>query len=127
MVNRFFLDTNAIVLLLQSKANRLLSELEQAEWIGISVISVLEFSCFSGLSPTDQVAFDRFVERVDVVDVEWANISLMDGTSTLRKKYRCKLPDAIIAASAMANAATLVTADQDFSRISELSVKRPLD
>ena len=45
----FVLDTNAVVSLLAG--NRELSaQLEEAEYIGISVISYLEFLAFDGLS-----------------------------------------------------------------------------
>ncbi len=47
--NRYLLDTNAIVALLQG--HRLLTtELQKSEWIGISVISQLEFLAFQSLS-----------------------------------------------------------------------------
>ncbi|MGN6195754.1 MAG: PIN domain-containing protein [Ginsengibacter sp.] len=40
----------------------------------------------------------------------------------MRNTYRLKLPDAIIAASAILNDAILVTADHDFKRIKELEL-----
>ena len=40
-----------------------------------------------------------------------------------RKNYRIKLPDAIIAASALANKIPLITADKGFCQISELCLE----
>ena len=46
--NRFLLDTNAIVALLDGNAaiNRLIIG---ADWVGVSIISVLEYMSFSNL------------------------------------------------------------------------------
>jgi len=46
---RYLLDTNAIVALLQGNV-RLVQLLRQAEWIGISVINQIEFLVFSSTS-----------------------------------------------------------------------------
>jgi tRNA(fMet)-specific endonuclease VapC len=49
---RYLLDTNAIVALLQGSPT-LVELLQNAEWVGISVISQIEFLAFSGLSQRD--------------------------------------------------------------------------
>ncbi|WP_225226050.1 hypothetical protein [Komarekiella delphini-convector] len=46
--NRYVLDTNAIVSLLQG-SSQLIQLLQDADWIGVSVISQIEFLAFSGL------------------------------------------------------------------------------
>jgi tRNA(fMet)-specific endonuclease VapC len=51
--NRYLLDTNAIVALLQGNS-QLIQLLQNADWIGISVISQIEFLAFSGLSQGDR-------------------------------------------------------------------------
>ncbi len=50
--NRYLLDTNAIVALLQGNP-QITRLLQNADWIGISVISQIEFLAFSGLSQAD--------------------------------------------------------------------------
>jgi len=51
--NRYLLDTNALVALLQG--NQELVELtKHAQWLGVSVINVLEFSSFDGLGAQDR-------------------------------------------------------------------------
>ncbi|MGK7871873.1 MAG: hypothetical protein AB4426_00675 [Xenococcaceae cyanobacterium] len=45
---RYLLDTNAIVALLKENSQLILL-LQNADWIGISVISQIEFLAFSGL------------------------------------------------------------------------------
>jgi len=51
--NRYILDTNAIVALLKGN-NNLLNIAHKAEWIGISVVSYLEFLAFPDLSQQDK-------------------------------------------------------------------------
>ena len=50
--NRYLLDTNAIIALLQKDSN-LVKLLQNADWVGVSVISQIEFLAFSGLSEAD--------------------------------------------------------------------------
>jgi predicted nucleic acid-binding protein len=63
---RYLLDTNAVISLLGG--NRPLAErLEKAEWVGISIISQLEFLVFPELSEEDKRLFEAFAARVEVV------------------------------------------------------------
>ncbi len=50
---RYVLDTNAIIALLQG-STMLVQLLQDADWVGISVISQIEFLAFSGLSEDDR-------------------------------------------------------------------------
>ncbi len=58
--NRYLLDTNAIIALLQ-KDSSLVQLLKDAEWVGISVISQIEFLAFSGLTEADILLFQQFL------------------------------------------------------------------
>ena len=51
--NRYVLDTNAIVALLRTNS-QLVQLLQSANWVGISVISQIEFLAFSGLTQSDR-------------------------------------------------------------------------
>ena len=57
--DRYLLDTNAIVALLQGNS-QLVQLLKNADWIGISVISQIEFLPFSGLTQPDRQLFRSF-------------------------------------------------------------------
>jgi predicted nucleic acid-binding protein len=57
----------------------------------------------------------------DAYLIDW-NIKIKEQTINLRKKYTIKLPDAIIAATSLANKIPLVTADKAFSKIEELDI-----
>lgn len=119
---RFVLDTNAIVSLLAG--NRELSEqLAEAEYIGVSVISYLEFLAFDGFSDADRVCFANFCERVDIVSLSHSDSQLTKLALELRSSHRLKLPDAIIAATALTRNSLLITNDSHFSGIALLSVQ----
>ena len=107
---RFLLDTNALIALL--KGNQSLLDLtSSAEWVGISVISILEFSSFSGMTSLDLDLLREFEAAVVVVDIAHTDQALMQLIAQTRLNTKLKLPDAIIVASAELNDATLITND----------------
>ena len=108
--NRYLLDTNALVALLRGNP-QLLALTQSAEWLGLSVINVLEFSGFDGLSADDRHLLSQFVLRVTVVDVVFSNIALMAQIADLRQRKALKLSDAIVMASAALHQATVLTND----------------
>ena len=115
---RLLLDTNAVVALLQGDV-RLVQLLRQAEWVGISVISRIEFLVFSGLTESDRQLFQQFLQRVEVVGLAADDTALTEQIIVVRQQYRLKLPDAVIAAMAIRKDAALVTADRGFSKMSD--------
>lgn len=119
--NRYLLDTNAIVALLQG--NPQLYQLTQnCDWLGVSVISKIEFLAFSGLSQIDCQVFEQFLQRVEVIGLAGNDGVLIDKIIQIRQQYRLKLPDAVIAAMTIQNSASLVTADREFFKVSILRV-----
>ena len=118
---RYLLDTNAIVALLQGSP-ALVTLLQNAEWVGISVISKIEFLAFSGLSESDINLFAEFLKRVEVIDLAASNDLLIEQIIQIRLQYRVKLPDAIIASTALQVGASLVTNDRELSKVTSLAV-----
>ncbi|NJN22070.1 MAG: type II toxin-antitoxin system VapC family toxin [Leptolyngbya sp. RL_3_1] len=112
---RYVLDTNAIIALLQGNL-AVARLLQRAEWIGVSVISQIEFLAFSGLGEDDKALLQQFLERVEVINLTSDNTDLIDQVIALRQQNRLKLPDAIIGAIALNNSASLITADQVFAK-----------
>jgi tRNA(fMet)-specific endonuclease VapC len=109
--NRFLLDTNALIALLQG--NRELVALTQAaDWLGVSVINVLEFLGFDGLAEQDRLLLQQFLLRVTVVDIAHNNAALMAQIAVIRQRKTLKLPDAIVLASAVLYGATVITNDE---------------
>ena len=119
--NRYLLDTNAIIALLKGDSN-LIEMLRDAEWIGISVISHIEFLAFSGLTEADKQLFQQFLQRVEQIDLSSQNKLLIEQIISIRQQYRLKLPDAIIAAMARTKSAKLVTRDVQLNKITDLTI-----
>lgn len=119
--NRYLLDTNAIVALLQGE-EFLVQLLQRADWVGISLISRIEFLVFSGLSQSDRDLFQKFLQRVEVIGLAADDNTLIESIIEVRQQYRIKLPDAMIAAIALQNSASLVRRDQGFTRVRNLTV-----
>ncbi len=107
---RYLLDTNALVALLQGHKG-VIALVDQAQWLGVSVINVLEFLGFDGLSEADRALFIELTSRLVVVDLVYGNTALMERVTDLRKTRAVKLPDAIIMASAAIHDATVITND----------------
>ena len=119
--NRYLLDTNAIVALLQGEIF-LVQLLKNADWVGISLISQIEFLVFSGLSQDDRDLFQQFLQRVEVIGLAASDNTLIESVIEIRQQYRLKLPDAMIAAIALQKTASLVTKDQGFTRVRDLTI-----
>jgi len=108
---RYFLDTNAIVALLAGDSN-LLELLNEADYVATSVICELEYLAFPGLPDEDKVLFEQLLEQVHVTDLCSGDSRLKEQILRLRAEKKIKLPDAIIAASAMNQNSVLLTDDK---------------
>jgi len=121
MKDKVLLDTNAVIAVL-SGHDLLVRQLSKAKWLGISVISHIEFLSFPNLLDEDKALFAEYLKQLVVLGVEENNTDLIETIVRVRKQYRLKLPDAIIAAMAIYQNADLVTADHGFHAVSELSI-----
>ena len=119
--SRIMLDTNAIISFL--KGNEYLFKLiSKAEWIGVSIISIIEFLSFKDISENDKILFKSFCLNITVCDIEHSNQILLNQIVEIRKQFKIKLPDAIIIANCLSNDATMVSNDKEFSKNSDLSI-----
>lgn len=109
--DRFLLDTNAVIALLQG-GSALAETLVAAEWVGISIISWIEFRSYPGLGESDRRLFDDLCARLEVVELSLDQPDLLERIVGLRSVNRLKTPDAIIAATAAFRDAVLLTRDE---------------
>ncbi|MEX0269034.1 type II toxin-antitoxin system VapC family toxin [Leptolyngbyaceae cyanobacterium UHCC 1019] len=114
--SRYLLDTNAIIALLQGN-QQVSGSLQNAEWIGISLISQLEFLAFTRLTDEDRQLFEQFLQQIEVIGLSAEQNNLITQIVQVRQQYRLPLPDAIIVATAIQMNANLVTADQKLHEI----------
>ena len=115
-MQRYLLDTNAIIYLI---GGRLAAPLPAGHY-SFSVISEIELLSFSGLSVADEQKIHELLTLLDRIELTQA---VRLEAIQLRKQKKLKLPDAIIAASAITRNATLLTNDQAFHITSGLSVE----
>ena len=97
--------------------------LQSATWVGITVITELEFLSFDGLSEQDKLLFEQFKSRIEVINLDTNDAPLIQEVCQIRQTYRLKLPDAIIGAAAIQHQATLLSNDAIFARITTLSLQ----
>lgn len=119
--NRFLLDTNAVIYLLNGSKN-IDTIISKANWIGISVITYIEFLAFENLSDNDKNLFYRFISRIDTIDISLENNKIINKIIDIRQKYTLKLPDSIIASTAYTTNATLITWDNKLRNIDEVEI-----
>lgn len=122
MVVKIFLDTNAIIELL-NKNIKVIEAIADVQDIYISIINELEFKAFSGLSLNDINLFDEFASIITVLDLKTSDRALKNKIIEIRNFYKIKLPDAIVAATAIINDAELITSDKGFSKVKELKLR----
>ena len=96
--------------------------LKSSEWIGISVISEIEFLANPDLDENDRAIFTSFINRIEVIDLNHNKIDLLELILKIRKNAKIKLPDAIIAATAIHNNLKIITSDKGFRKVARLKV-----
>ena len=110
------LDTNALLYLLRGYA---CMQPYLSKQFGISVISEMELLSFAQNSEEDEKHIQSLIQDCAIF---WFYNTVKNRTISIRKKYGIKLPDAIIAATAIENNLPLLTADKVFKRVSELDL-----
>ena len=94
-----------------------------AEWAGYTAITRLELFGYPELRPTDEVVLRSMLACFHEVEVSGP---VVDKAIEIRKKRRIRVPDAIIAATAIVTKAKLVTRNaEDFKGIASLDVINP--
>ena len=113
--NGYLLDTNAIVQLLKGN-KELIAVLGTADFIATSIVAEMEYLSFSGLTDADVALYQAFRGRIQVYDVPSADTAFTKLVVKARKEHGLKLPDAIIAGTAIAKGLIILTADDHFKK-----------
>lgn len=112
-VSRFVLDTNVILYFLGGR----LADPFPAGAYAISVISELELLAYPGLISSEEQRIRDFLSDVPITDLTQ---SVKHHAVSLRKRFSLKLPDAIVAGTALALEATLLINDQRLLALSDV-------
>lgn len=108
-------DTNIFIYLLKNDLR--LGHLLDKKTIYISYITELELLSFPKISIKE---IDLIKELINNCNIIHYSEDLKDDIIFLRRKYRLRIPDAIIAATALGYFIPLITADRNFRRIREI-------
>jgi predicted nucleic acid-binding protein len=112
-LTRFVLDTNAVLYLL---GGRLAQPLPAGDYF-ISVISELELLAYPNITEDEEKRIKALLEDVTIIEFP---ATVKKQAIDLRKRHNLKLPDAIIAATALSLSATLLTNDQRLLALTEI-------
>lgn len=114
--NKYLLDTNVLLKYLQGDSH--LKFLYKPEThLVFSIITVLEIQSSAALSAKDLHLVNEFFEQNECVNISMDDKLLIKNAVSIRKKYKLKLPDALIAASALNTSSVLVSGDAAFKNI----------
>lgn len=119
------LDTNVVIGLLQSqKASVALVQSAHCQLaeMAVSQITRLELLGFPGITDEQIRAIEDFLANIQSLPI---TSKVEDQVISLRQSRKIKLPDAIVAATALAHGLQLLTLDQSLMRMSEAVQPRP--
>lgn len=126
---KYLWDTNTAIYYLQQQfppdAEKFMDDLVKDEQPVISAITEIELLCWKTTTKKDLDVLHNFINDALVIELEQP-IKLK--TADIRKAHRIKLPDAIIAATAVVADLTLLSRNiSDFNNINELKIINPWD
>ncbi len=110
-----FLDTNIVLYLLEG--DKTLAAMMNDKEIYISFITEMELLSYKNLSTSEEKRIHIFLEDAIVVDMTFL---IKQKAIQVRKTTGMKLPDSIIAASALQMEMALLTADTGFRKVKSL-------
>lgn len=113
---QFVLDTNIALYYL----GNCLSEPLPSGVYFVSIITEMELLSYPELSEAEAQQIKNFLSYLTVINI---NDSIKNLAIEWRRKYKLKLPDAIIVATTLSLEATLLTNDQQLTNIQDLSTR----
>ena len=122
---RYLLDTNILIEAAGNTASAV-AALKQAvlsDWVGCSAITRLELFGYPDLTSDEEAVLVLLTGELEEVAV---TSPVIDRAIQIRKSIRIKVPDAIIAATALEMDAVLMTRNEgDFKAVGQLTIMNP--
>lgn len=127
MAKKFLIDTSVIIKYLKetipAKGLKFLDEIDNDE-SNISFISEIELQAWNPTNHVDLDVYKMFINNSNVIGI---SDNIIAQTISIRKLFKLKLPDALIAATALTGDMTLVADnDKDFKRVTDLKYINPV-
>lgn len=126
---KYLWDTNTAIYYLQQQfpvsAEKFVDSILVNSKPAISVITEIELMCWKGSSEKDNAVIKSFITDCFLFELEQ---SIKEQTAVIRKEVKMKLPDAIIAATALSYNLTLVTRNvADFKNLPTIKLVNPFE
>lgn len=128
LMDRYLIDTNILIHILAGDipfdAYSRMSEIYSGGF-SISIISKIELLGWKNNTPDRLATARELIQEVDIVPL---SDRVADIAINLRQNYSIRLPDAVIAATALHMRAILITRNvKDFRGIQDLSIYNPFE
>lgn len=115
--SKVFVDTNIIIYFLSG--DKTLTSLLEDKVVHLSLISKMELLSFPSITRQEIDRIENFISQCVIVDL---NESISQDAIEIRRKYKLKLPDSIIIASANFLDLPLLSADKALEKIKEVKL-----
>jgi len=113
------LDTNIVLYLLNG--DTVLQHYLQGKSFYVSFINELELLGYKDITQSEEQSIIFFLDECAIIDI---NAGIKEITKQLRRRHKLKLPDAIVAATAIFLGIPLLSADKHFEGIDDLTFVR---
>ena len=113
----YLIDTNILIYILHG--NPQVKYFAESEILTISCITEMEILGKYQISESERQIIGKALEQCHIIDID---NKIKQLAISIKQQNKIKLPDAIIAATAIKNNTALVTADKDFKKISNLDL-----
>jgi len=113
----YLIDTNILIYII--KGNPKVEYFAKSEMLAISFISEMEVSGKYQVSKEEKQIIGNVLKNCCIFEMD---AQIKQRAINIKQNIRIKLPDAIIAATAIKNKIPLVTADKDFKRLADLDL-----
>ena len=115
--NSLLLDTNIILYFLNGDDT--LAPLLQENDLVISIIAEVELLGYEALTGNELIRTKEFLNLCTIINI---TTDIKERAIKIRRRYKIKLPDAFIMATASSLDIPLVTADKDFQKIQNVDL-----
>ena len=115
--NSIFLDTNIVLYLLSGDDT--IADFLNDKIVFLSFVTELELLGYKEISPEELSKVENLLADSTIIDI---NSEIKKIVIELRRSYKIKLPDAIIAATSHYINIPFMTADNDLSKLSDLNI-----
>jgi predicted nucleic acid-binding protein len=115
--NKYLLDTNAVLYILDGDET-LINFLFEKE-LYLSIISEMELLSYRNITDKEKQTLEEFLKEFIIINIDE---KIRQNTIEVKRTSSMKLPDSIIAATAISLKLPLITSDKHFKNVKHLNL-----